>query len=280
MAELDRRFRSITLAGVDAASATSTMLRVLSEESDLGIDEVAPGRIAVSRTTRPRWATVAAIALCWLGGLGLLFLLVRRTEADEALVVDAPRGCVVTIPPVVDDALVLRVEEAFAALGRSPAAVPEPAWDRVDATSGDGLDDRTVARTSADAAPTTDAAPVTTSDGAVDGAVVLGFSDGDVVVYPGEIVVLGRDPSPDVGRPVVVPADSSTVSKSHLRVEWDGATLTATDLHSTNGSSIGGGDGRDEIVLEAGTPTPVDLDGVLTLGAASCTIRTDAGTVP
>ena len=255
------------------------MLRVLSEESDLGVDEVAPGRVTISRTVRPRWATVAAIALCWLGGLGLLFLLVRRTEADEALVVDAPRGCVVTIPPVVDDSLRLRVEEALVALRRQPAAVGAPAWERVvddDTTvTDDGLDDRTVARSSVDEAPAAEPVPATTSQEA-DGAIVLEFSDGEVVVLPDEVVVLGRDPSPDVGRPVVVPADSSTVSKSHLRVEWDGHSLTATDLHSTNGSSIGDGSVR----LEAGVPTVIAPGQSLTLGAATCTMRTDTGSKP
>ena len=62
----------------------------------------------------------------------------------------------------------------------------------------------------------------------------------------GTVAARGRHPPGARPRPAadgpapgwVVPGDASTVSKSHLLVAFDGASITALDLGSTNGSSL------------------------------------------
>ncbi len=139
---MEPQYRSLTAAGTGAHEATAIVLATLTERG-LTVHEVAPGRISVARTRRPRWAVIACVLTIWLAGLGLLFLLFRRTESGELVVTDGPRGCVVTLPPLLDDpthralaeALGHRLPTAAAATFASPGA------------EGDDLDDRTVART-------------------------------------------------------------------------------------------------------------------------------------
>lgn len=96
--------RSLVAPGLGADEATRTVLAALADRPGLVVRPVAVGRLSVARTRRPRWAVVACVLTVWILGLGLLFLLVRRTEAADVLVVEGPRGAVVTIPPLLDGA--------------------------------------------------------------------------------------------------------------------------------------------------------------------------------
>lgn len=87
----------------------------------------------------------------------------------------------------------------------------------------------------------------------------LRLADGQRMPVTGSLV-LGRDPAPVTRRAstmvsVVDPARS--VSKSHALVELSADdTLSVTDLHSTNGVSLVGADGR-RTILGPGIGTPV-----------------------
>lgn len=89
---------------------------------------------------------------------------------------------------------------------------------------------------------------------------------------------VGEDPQ-DQLFPVTDP--DSSVSKTHVRVEYRDGQLWVTDLGSTNGTDLLGDEGR-VIALAANTRTPVDLDYRIRMGNRVFTVspmlaRTDAG---
>lgn len=236
MAEHDNRHRSLPVPGLSADAAASTVRSTLDRHDELSVHAVGPGRFTVSRTRRPRWATIACASTFWLGGLGLLFLLVKTTEAGQIQVHDGPRGCIVTLPPMLGGAV---ADELTSAL-RAPLV--REVTDSADSGAGDAeptrttgadhLDDRTVARTDLRPDPA-GAGPGTPP------LAVLRCDQGEITVAPGTSTVIGRDPSASGGAAAaVVPGDSSSVSKSHLLVEFDGVTLSVEDLGSTNGTRL------------------------------------------
>jgi len=114
--------RSVVAVGLGADEAARAVLAALADRPALAAHRVASGRLSVTRTARPRWALVACVLTCWLLGLGLLFLLVRRTEAGDVLVVEGPRGAIVTVPPLLDGADERALVDALT--GTAAAAVP------------------------------------------------------------------------------------------------------------------------------------------------------------
>lgn len=110
------------------------------------------------------------------------------------------------------------------------------------------------------AAPPAPVAPV--SEATAHGPWMLTLADGQRFQVGGSLV-LGRDPSAVPARPhaalvpVVDPAKS--VSKTHAVIDLEGAELSITDLHSTNGVLVTGqqGGARDlaageRVVLQPG----------------------------
>lgn len=267
MADQGSRYRSVTAAGLGAEAVGPVVVEVLRARGDLVVHELGPGRLSVSRTTRPTWAVVACVATIWLAGLGLLFLLVRHTEAGEITITDGPRGCTVTLPPLLDGATAQAVEGAL----RAPAPARADAADRVPASTAprppaaDDLEGRTVARG--------DVAMPSGPPIAAPARVALRFDATTVVVEAGRPVLLGRDPS-STGTAVGhrVPGDATTVSKSHLLVDFDGATVTVEDLGSTNGSTVT----RDGATrpLVAGEREPVAHGDRIALGAVAFVVDT------
>ncbi len=267
MADRDSRHRSLSAAGMGAEAAAALVREVLSARGDLHVQEVAPGRMIVTRTRRPRWAVVLCACTVWIGGLGLLFLLVKQTEAGEIVVTEGPRGSVVTVPPL----LAGGSADALAAALRGPVA--PSSTDRPLAAvaagpaQGDDLEDRTVARrtTPVPAAAPTAAPPIVVPEAR------LRFAAGAVTLAAGQSLVLGREPGagPAPGR--VVPGDASTVSKAHLLVRFDGRALTVEDLGSTNGSTVTRAGATH--LLEPGVPVAVAPGDQVALGALECLVE-------
>jgi hypothetical protein len=77
--------------------------------------------------------------------------------------------------------------------------------------------------------------------------------------------VLGRDPLTD-GRAhsLVVPGDNRSVSRSHLALSTRQGALTATDLRSTNGTTVA--HGEQVRTLQAGEATPVPVGATVYVG--------------
>ncbi|HEU5082424.1 MAG TPA: FHA domain-containing protein [Acidimicrobiales bacterium] len=269
MADQGSRYRSVTAAGLGAEAVGAIVASTLRASGDLVVHEIGPGRLSVSRTRRPTWASVACAATIWLAGLGLLFLLVRQTEAGEVTVVDGPRGCTVTLPALLDGATVHAVEAALrgpAHAAGEPVSTPAPTAPSAGVADRVDLDERTVARREV----TMPASPTTrpTSPPMAPPRVALRFDGTTLVVEAGRRVLLGRDPSSTGGAVGHrVPGDATTVSKSHLLVDFDGSTVVVEDLGSTNGSTLTR-DGASE-PLVAGRRTTVAHGDRVALGAVS-----------
>ena len=135
----DPAFTSMTVPGLDGDTAASRIMAHLDTERGVCARSLGDGRILVTQTRRPRWALVACIATVWLGGLGLLFLLIRRTEAAEIGVRAGPHGCTVTLPP-----LLTAVE--FADIGRLLRPDESPSVPTADFEAIADLDARTIPR--------------------------------------------------------------------------------------------------------------------------------------
>jgi hypothetical protein len=64
------------------------------------------------------------------------------------------------------------------------------------------------------------------------------LDDGNVIALDLPVLI-GRDPVAPLGeRAVALPDETRSVSKTHVRVESDGAQVTVTDMHSTNGVAV------------------------------------------
>ena len=61
---------------------------------------------------------------------------------------------------------------------------------------------------------------------------LIDWDGGSTVVNPGNSFVIGRDKAADIQ------VAGSKVSRTHLRLEFDGVNWKATDLDSSNGSFI------------------------------------------
>jgi len=87
-------------------------------------------------------------------------------------------------------------------------------------------------------------------------------------------LVLGRDPvaPPDAPAQVYRWADMSrTLSKSHVRFEWDGRQVWVTDLGSTNGTLVRGTGAPTPLLAHQRTPVPGSV--TLEIGDRILTIR-------
>lgn len=85
-------------------------------------------------------------------------------------------------------------------------------------------------------------------------------------------LVIGRNPTTDArgDQRFSWPDLSRTLSKTHLRLEWDGEQVWATDLGSANGSALQTGD--ELVALDAFVPARMPADAVLWAGDRSITI--------
>lgn len=87
-------------------------------------------------------------------------------------------------------------------------------------------------------------------------------------------LVLGRDPVAPADAPAQVYrwADMSrTLSKSHVRLEWDGRQVWVTDLGSTNGTLVRGAGASTPLLAHQRTPVPGTV--TLEIGDRVLTIR-------
>ncbi len=87
-------------------------------------------------------------------------------------------------------------------------------------------------------------------------------------------LILGRAPSAPADQPAEVYrwADMSrTLSKSHVRLEWDGRQVWVVDLGSTNGTFVRGDGSSTPLLPLQRTPVPTGV--VLEIGDRTLTVR-------
>ncbi|AZC12562.1 MULTISPECIES: FHA domain-containing protein [unclassified Microbacterium] len=76
-------------------------------------------------------------------------------------------------------------------------------------------------------------------------------------------LILGRTPTAPADAPAEAfqwPDLSRSLSKSHARLEWDGARLWVTDLGSTNGTFIRTAGNRHPLIAHQRTPLPLPAE--------------------
>lgn len=204
-----------------------------------------------SRRSRPTWAVVLAIVLSPLAGLGLLLLLVRRTDRCQFEIV-GDRGdvsvCMNGRMRSTDLDLFLNAIGGRQSLGQVPArrtvGIPRPgpagaaAWEPV--------------------------APARSTQGAPR------LQIGDESPLPaGALGVVGRDPRPMGGLSecmlVTVKDETCSVSKTHFAFGPSADALWIEDLGSTNGTFVTSVTG-ESVRLEPHRRTPVPRGAVVTFG--------------
>lgn len=105
------------------------------------------------------------------------------------------------------------------------------------------------------------------------GAPVIQLDSGERLALSSALV-LGRQPSAPADAPAEVyqwPDLSRTLSKSHARLEWDGARVWVTDLGSTNGTFVQANGTAHPLLPFQRTPLP--SPSTLELGDRSLTVR-------
>lgn len=213
---------------------------------DLGLTVVAtgPNRFRLARTYRPGWAVALAVVTSLCVGLGLLFLLVKRTESADAVIVEDRMGVHIRIVGSLNPAILDRLESSVTSVadprpsGQVSAAAPHrdvpptmPAGQPASTPASFGA-----AATPSFNPPTTPVVPAVSRPAA---RVVFALSDGRRVTIANGGVV-GRNPRPDLAAPgaSLVPVDDPSLSKSHLTFGPSDGGVWVVDLHSTNGTSI------------------------------------------
>jgi hypothetical protein len=264
------------LVAVSPETAKDVVLSALRSGDGYQVAFGAGGSLVLSRSYRPRWATVVGIVTAIpMVGLGLLFLLVRRTESCTITIMDSPRGCSIIVDGQLSETVLARVRAALASRSVGPAqqavvlgtyapppteAAPPAPFPNLAQEVFDNDLDLTVARPSRtwrDAPPPPPAAPLR-----------LVLDSGEVIPVD-QGVVVGRSPTTPHGgdrvRPVSVQDEGSSISKTHFCVRPVAGGVVVDDLHSTNGTSIRRADGTKQRLVP-GHPEPAPIGSVVIFG--------------
>jgi hypothetical protein len=214
-----------------------------------------PNRFRMARTYRPKWALIAAVATAVFVGLGLLFLLVKRTETGDVVVVEERTGVKLRLTgslqaPVIDalrqslgggvSTMPATIASPATPLPSQPASVVATAPPPPAAAVFQPQPQRVTPVVAPVVAPVVvpvvvPAAPL--AGGAA--APLLVFADGRAIqVSTGG--VLGRDPSSDPALPggQLYPIADPSLSKTHLSFGPLPHGVWVVDHHSTNGTVV------------------------------------------
>ncbi|MEM9516227.1 MAG: FHA domain-containing protein [Actinomycetota bacterium] len=277
--------RSFDLVGRNAHDLSDALSEALAAEPHVEVQPIQRGQLLITYRYRPRWATVLAICLLPLAGLGLLFLLVRRATTCELRIMDGPRGSTVTVVGSSPDWLETRLE---AMLRTDDNTVDQPVF--VDGTrssptseSASADTDATVARpsksTTGSLSDDIDAGTAGTDTAAATMLRVtfVGPID-DIAVRRGDRLVIGRDPSTvDGERGLAIDDPQRSLSKTHAVIGVDADGPYACDLHSTNGSLIQLA-GRAPMPLTSGDKTRIGPPSArLQFGGIECIAVVETG---
>lgn len=223
----------IDVVGLGIGAAAETFVRV-SSEAGYTVVATAPNRFRLARVHRPIWATSLAIATAVFAGLGLLFLLVKRTEAGDGAIVEDRNGVKLRLTGGLPNDLVDRVRSALTAVpkrsGTGPTAVSfRPSGDHRPAAVQAVLPPPALAHPS----------PVSAHTVPRSAAALLVLADGRFIAV-GAGAVLGRSPSPDAQLPAaaVYAVDEQSLSKTHATFGPLPTGVWVVDHHSTNGTTV------------------------------------------
>lgn len=204
-----------------------------------------PSQFRAARARRPQWATITAILTAIFCGLGLLLLLVKRTESADAVIVEDRTGIQMRITGALPPELMAQIRSV---VGERSFEVPytssfAPSVPVAPAAQAGTLLPPPVA-------PMRPAQPphierhVHAIDAVADTVVrrqsaVLILDDGRSIEV-GAGAVVGRAPSPVAEEPSAVPfpVDDPSLSRTHVSFGPRPGGVWLVDHHSTNGTVV------------------------------------------
>lgn len=205
---------------------------------------VGPNRFRVARVYRPSWAIVVAALTAVLCGLGLLFLLVKKTETGDAVVTEDRTGVKLRLTGALRPEFVGALRSAMTSWG-SPATVANevraeplvtfaPMTPMAPSVSQSAASERIGMQPAVSATVPRPSRPTRRTV-----ELMLVFGDGQsIAVADGG--VLGRDPTADPSLPKATlhAIPDPSLSKTHLSVGPATNAVWILDHHSTNGTSV------------------------------------------
>lgn len=204
---------------------------------------VGPNRMRLARVYRPAWASAVAVLTAVAAGLGLLFLLVKRTESAEATIVEDRAGIRLRVVGTLTADLPEQIKRTLHRSGVIAPGVAEPARDQANMVPS--------AITRETFAPSVVTVVTTATDETLHRAslppplphttagALLQLAGGRVIRV-GQGAVLGRAPAPDPQLPAALlhPINDMSLSKTHLSVVSAADGVLVTDHHSKNGTIL------------------------------------------
>jgi hypothetical protein len=255
----------VDVPGRSRAEVSSVVAAAMSDDAAYEMASVGPDTYQLVRTYRPTWALVAGGAGLIVFGLGILLLLVRRTESCTLVVTDGATGSTIALTgsllPGRVEALREALERSVTPPGRPEAPTAALAPSAIDRPSMPAPGPILTVPAPAQAAGEAHSSLVLAGGpaGAVDqtvmarprmdgpavrpGSLAVKLDDGRLVALDRRVLV-GRDPAPgtrDVSQPVhLVPVSDPQmrVSKTHLAIAMSNGSAWVEDLHSTNGTTV------------------------------------------
>ena len=251
----------IEVAGLGLGAASERFVQVAMA---YGYTVVAsgPNRFRIARTYRPKWALFAAVGTALFVGLGLLFLLVKRTETGDVVVAEDRAGVKVRITGALQQPVIDALRQALGAAapigapravnpvsfqGPAPAPVGPPVSAPVVAAAAivssvaPSFMPASVVSAPDNYAPVHATVPrsVEPVGHSIASQTVLQFADGRAIGV-GVGGVLGRDPSGDPALPGghLYPIADPSLSKTHLSFGPLPTGVWVLDHHSTNGTVV------------------------------------------
>lgn len=230
----------IEVVGLGVGAAADAFVR-LADQRGFTVVAVSPNRFRLARVYRPAWATTLAICTAPAAGLGLLFLLVKRAEGGDAVIVEDRTGVKLRltgeIPPTLVDAARIALKGSTATAPIAGSVAPQDPSPKSPITQ-----QPTMAVPSFAPPPTPEAEATVHRRNLVDSlerGAVLVLSSGRTLQV-GRGAVLGRAPSPDPQVPaaVLLAVDEPSLSKTHFTVGPLPHGVWIVDHHSTNGTSV------------------------------------------
>ncbi len=256
----------IAIPGRGVGAASEEVVRI-AERRGYGVGASGPGTFRLVKSSRPKWAIAAAAISAPLLGLGLLFLLIRRTQSTVVTVFEDRTGTKARIVGDLDPGIVEYLQAPTQARPPSAPRLSGPAQppDR----ASDLLANKTVEIPPGTEPPESLGIPDAAAVGQVPATITQsGPPDGpdldlaETMVRPGRPntndrppavllpdgrvidlglgIVVGRSPDPGGtdGDRQVIQLHDPTLSKTHLSICPDGTAVVVTDLHSTNGTRM------------------------------------------
>lgn len=283
--------RVVACPGIGSGQAVERLVAVVAADGEYHAVRVASDRVQFARTFRPTWATIVGWCTLPLALIGVLFFFVKTTEACVAVVEADHRGTRIRLSGRLDAAVLEQLLRSF----------DDPAGVSRDAAEAKAIGAPVASVNIGFAQPSTPAGappkrhtfssarPLVTAIDESNSTIlapgrhvprISGFQatldDGTVVVL-GDPALLGRDPDPGPDEQrvecVTVWDAERSVSKTHLRLEVRSLKVLATDLYSTNGSTVVDADGHEQ-VLPPGVPTEVMPGSIVKFGSRSVRVST------